>query len=157
MEEGRRRSRATVGTRPGWEKNEWAMAASLVWFLVAIAVDVVMVAFGSSGWSQELAAMLLVGVLAQLVLAVLVFVGPMLRGRDLATRDRLIARVERLALLRAATFTTTSASACSSARSWLYGSPIFPTSRPSVPVGSLWRQPPLPVRPAALANRDLRS
>jgi hypothetical protein len=82
----------------------WALAASLIWFLVAIAVDIIMVASGSPGWSQELAAMLLVGVLAQLVLAVLSYVGPMLRGRDLATRDRLIARVERLARLRSATF-----------------------------------------------------
>ena len=63
----------------------WAIATSLIWFLIASAVDIVMVAFGSPAWSQELAAMLLLGVLAQLVLAVLSHVGPMLRGRDLAT------------------------------------------------------------------------
>lgn len=82
----------------------WALAASLIWFLVAIAVDIIRVALGSPGWSQELAAMLLVGMLVQLILAVLTHVGPMLRGRDLATRDRLIARVERLARLRSAVF-----------------------------------------------------
>lgn len=82
----------------------WALAASLAWFLIAIAVDIVMVASGSPGWSQELATMLLVGVLAQLVLVVLSYVGPMLRGRDLATRDQLIARVERRAASRSAAF-----------------------------------------------------
>jgi nitrite reductase (NO-forming) len=82
----------------------WAVAASLVWFAIAVVLDIVIVAFGAPGWPREVTAMLLLGVLTQLVLAVLSYVGPMLRGRNSATRDRLIARVERLALARAAAF-----------------------------------------------------
>jgi hypothetical protein len=82
----------------------WAVAASLSWFLIAIATDIVMMVTGSSGWSYSLAVMLLVGVLTQLVLAVLAYVGPMLRGRDFGSRDRLLARVERFARTRTAVF-----------------------------------------------------
>lgn len=82
----------------------WAVVASLAWFVVAIAVDVVLVAFASPGWSQQRSAMILLGALTQLIIAVLAHIGPMLRGRDLATRDRLLARVERLARVRTATF-----------------------------------------------------
>jgi hypothetical protein len=63
-----------------------------------------MMVVGVTGWSRSLAVMLLVGVLTQLVLAVLGYVGPMLRGRDFGTRDRLLARVERFAGTRTAVF-----------------------------------------------------
>jgi hypothetical protein len=82
----------------------WAVAASLSWFLIAIATDIMMMVVGVTGWSRSLAVMLLVGVLTQLVLAVLGYVGPMLRGRDFGTRDRLLARVERFAGTRTAVF-----------------------------------------------------
>ena len=80
----------------------WAVAASLTWFLVAIATDVVVVATGANGGWAALGVMLLVGFLAQLVLTVLLYVAPMLRGRSFAARDRVIARVERLARIRTA-------------------------------------------------------
>jgi hypothetical protein len=80
----------------------WAIMASATWFLFAITADVVTVAAGRPGWSHGLAPALLIGMLAQLVLAVLLFVTPMLRGRDLSSRDRLIARVERGARTRTA-------------------------------------------------------
>ena len=81
----------------------WAVMGALVWFLVAIAIDIVLVATGTPSWSHGMSAALLIGMLAQLVLAVLLYVGPMLRGRDLAARDRLLARVERFARSRTGT------------------------------------------------------
>jgi uncharacterized membrane protein YuzA (DUF378 family) len=81
----------------------WMVAASLGWFVVAIATALVRAVLGVPGWSRALAPMLLLGVLAQLVLAVLAYITPMLRGRDFATRDRLLARLEHLARIRAGT------------------------------------------------------
>lgn len=80
----------------------WGIAASVVWFPVAIVVDTVLIMVGQAGWSVGLAVTLLVGVLAQLILTVLLHVAPMLRGRDFAGRDRIIARTERLPRTRTA-------------------------------------------------------
>jgi hypothetical protein len=81
----------------------WSVAAVVVWLPVGVAIDMVLLVFGRPGWSVGLAVALLIGVFAQLILAVLLYVTPMLRGRDLATRDALIARTERLARTRTAT------------------------------------------------------
>ncbi len=78
----------------------WGVGASLTWFLIAIVVDLVLVVTGIGGWPLALTEILLVGVLAQLVLTVLLFVAPMLRGRTFGARDRVLARVERLARSR---------------------------------------------------------
>ena len=80
----------------------WPVAATVIWFPVAVLVDTVRVVFGRPGWSLGLAAVLLLGVLAQLILAVLLHVAPLLRGRDFATRDLLIARTEQLPRTRTA-------------------------------------------------------
>ncbi len=78
----------------------WGVGASLAWFLLAIVVDLVLVVSGVGGWPLALTSILLVGVLAQLVLTVLLFVAPMLRGRTFGARDRVLRRVERLARTR---------------------------------------------------------
>jgi nitrite reductase (NO-forming) len=78
----------------------WGVGASLAWFLLAIAVDLLLVVTGVGGWPLALSSILLVGVLAQLVLTVLLFVAPMLRGRTFGARDRVLARVEFLARTR---------------------------------------------------------
>ncbi len=79
----------------------WGVGASMAWFLLAIVVDLLIVVTGLGGWPLALTSVLLIGVLAQLVLTVLLYVAPMLRGRTFGARDRVLARVERLARTRA--------------------------------------------------------
>jgi nitrite reductase (NO-forming) len=81
----------------------WGLAAVLLWLPVGIAIDTVLLAVGRPGWSVGLAVTLLIGVFAQLILTVLLYVAPMLRGRDFASRDALIAKTERLPRARTAT------------------------------------------------------
>lgn len=78
----------------------WAVSASLGWMLVTVAAGMVLGAFGHGGWPPALVTAALVGALAQLVLTVLLYVAPMLRGRSFAARDRVLARVERFARTR---------------------------------------------------------
>ena len=80
----------------------WSIAASIIWLPVAVVVDTVLLVLGRPGWSVGLAVALLVGVLAQLILTVLLHVAPLLRGRDFAARDLIIARTEQLPRTRAA-------------------------------------------------------
>jgi hypothetical protein len=80
----------------------WSVAAVVVWLPVGVAIDMVLLVVGRPGWSVGLAVALLIGVFTQLILAVLLYVSPMLRGRDFASRDALIARTERLARTRTA-------------------------------------------------------
>ncbi|MFA9431366.1 hypothetical protein [Egicoccus sp. AB-alg2] len=63
-------------------------------FPVVVAADVVVVAAGAWRWLDALGIAVLTGVLAQAILATLVYLAPMLRGRTTAARDRLIARLE---------------------------------------------------------------
>jgi hypothetical protein len=81
----------------------WSVAAVVLWLPVGVAIDLILLVAGRPGWSVGLAVALLIGVFAQLILAVLLFVTPMLRGRDFASRDALIARTERLPRTRTAT------------------------------------------------------
>jgi len=81
----------------------WSLAAVVLWLPVGVAIDMVLLVLGRPGWSVGLAVALLIGVFAQLILAVLLYVTPMLRGRDFASRDALIARTERLPRTRTAT------------------------------------------------------
>jgi nitrite reductase (NO-forming) len=80
----------------------WSLAAVVLWLPVGVAIDMVLLVVGRPGWSVGLAVALLIGVFAQLILAVLLYVTPMLRGRDFASRDALIARTERLPRTRTA-------------------------------------------------------
>ena len=81
----------------------WSLAAVVLWLPIGVAIDTVLLAVGRPGWSVGLAVALLIGVFAQLILTVLLYVAPMLRGRDVASRDALIARTERLPRTRTAT------------------------------------------------------
>lgn len=81
----------------------WGVAAALLWLSLGVAIDVVLLTLGRPAWSVGLAVALLVGVFAQLILTVLLYVTPMLRGRDLASREVLIGRTERLPRTRTAT------------------------------------------------------
>lgn len=82
----------------------WSLVAVGTWFPVAVWADVAIVATGS--WRLLAAAGLavLIGVLAQTIVAVLGYLAPMLRARTFAGRDRLMARFEHLARTRAVTF-----------------------------------------------------
>jgi hypothetical protein len=75
--------------------------AMTVWLPVALAVDVTAVATGQRRWLEVAGVLLLIGVLAQALLAVLVFLMPNLRGRGFAARERLQATAERGAGARA--------------------------------------------------------
>ena len=75
----------------------WSVTAALVWFPIAVVTNIVAVMVGVSGWSTGVGIMLLVGVLAQLVLAVVLYVAPTLRrrpaqgaGPDLVRLGRLV-------------------------------------------------------------------
>lgn len=81
----------------------WSLAAVVLWLPIGVAIDLVLLVVGRPGWSVGLAVALLIGVFAQLILAVLLYVTPMLRGRDFASRDALIARTERLPRTRTVT------------------------------------------------------
>lgn len=82
----------------------WHLLAVAVWFPLAVWADVVIVA--AAEWRLLVSAGLavMVGVLVQTIVAVLGYLAPMLRERSFAGRDRLIARFERLARLRAGLF-----------------------------------------------------
>jgi hypothetical protein len=65
-----------------------------VWLPVVAVADVLVVASGSWRWLDALGVAALAGVLAQAVLATLIYLTPMLRGRTPDTRDRLRQRLE---------------------------------------------------------------
>jgi hypothetical protein len=52
-----------------------------IWLPIALALDVAAVALGQRQWLEAAGVILLVGALAQAVLAVLLYLTPMLRGR----------------------------------------------------------------------------
>lgn len=63
--------------------------------------DVLVLAFGQWRWLDAVGVAALTGVLAQAILATLVYLAPMLRGRTTAARDLVIARLETGARTRA--------------------------------------------------------
>jgi nitrite reductase (NO-forming) len=77
------------------------LVAALGWFAVAAAADAVVVAAGAWRWLDAVGVVFGVGVAAQLVVAVVLYLLPSLRGRGFAVRDALIARTELGAGLRA--------------------------------------------------------
>jgi hypothetical protein len=91
--------RAAAGAKPYAARGP--VLAVTVWLPIALAVDVVAVAAGQRRWLEVAGVLLLVGVLAQAVLAVLVFLMPNLRGEGFAARERLLATAERGAGARA--------------------------------------------------------
>lgn len=79
----------------------WSVVGAAMWLPVGVALDVGVVATGQRSAFDAVGVVLFVGVLAQLVLAVLLHLVPQLRGRDGATRSRLQLRSERFAITRA--------------------------------------------------------
>lgn len=75
--------------------------AALGWFVLVVGADVVAVLSGNLGLLTPLGLAVGTGVLLQLILAVVLFLIPSLRGRDLASRAALVARAERGGITRA--------------------------------------------------------
>ncbi len=65
-----------------------------LWFPLAVWADVVVVATGSWRWLDALGVVALTGVLAQAILATLVYLAPMLRGRSTGSREIVRVRLE---------------------------------------------------------------
>jgi hypothetical protein len=78
----------------------WHVIATSTWFVVAVWVDVVVVASGAWRFLDALGAAALLGVLGQGIVTALGYVAPMLRSRSFAGRDTTLARLERGARLR---------------------------------------------------------
>jgi hypothetical protein len=85
--------RAAEGAKPYAARGP--VLAITVWLPIALALDVVAVGAGQRRWLEAAGVVLLIGVLAQALLTVLVFLLPNLRGRGFAARERLLARAER--------------------------------------------------------------
>ena len=93
---------AAWGAKPA--PARWSLVAVGTWFPVAVWADVAIVATASWRLLSAVGLAVLIGVLAQTIVAVLGYLGPMLRARTFAGRDRLMARFEHLARTRAAVF-----------------------------------------------------
>jgi hypothetical protein len=76
-----------------------------VWFPLVVWADVVVVATSTWRWLDALGAAALTGVLAQAILATLVYLAPMLRGRSTGSREVVRARLEVGARSRAVAMT----------------------------------------------------
>ena len=94
--------RATRGTDRS--AAGFSVGAALTWFLLAIGLDITTIVTGLPGWAHGLATLLLVGVLAQLALAVLSHIAPAMRDPAPARSMRPGARIERAAQVRAVLF-----------------------------------------------------
>jgi hypothetical protein len=77
------------------------LPAALGWFSLAVLADVAVVAAGAHRLLPALGLAVGLGVLLQLILAVVLYLLPSLRGRGFAARDALIARTEIAAVVRA--------------------------------------------------------
>ncbi len=95
-------ARGAVGA--GGSATRWPVAAVAVWFPLLAWADVAVVLTGRWALLNALGLAMLLGVLVQAVAATLVFLTPMLRGRSFASRDLLLARLERGAPARTAVF-----------------------------------------------------
>ena len=73
-----------------------------LWFPLVVWADVLVVATGSWRWLDALGTVALTGVLAQAILATLVYLAPMLRGRSTGSRETVRERLEVGARTRAA-------------------------------------------------------
>ncbi|MEX2324393.1 MAG: hypothetical protein WD576_01460 [Nitriliruptoraceae bacterium] len=80
------------------------IVAVAFWFGGAAIADVVVIATAQWAWLDAIGAMMLAGVLAQAILATLIYLTPMLRGRTAQARDIMRDRLDRAALVRAVAF-----------------------------------------------------
>jgi nitrite reductase (NO-forming) len=84
--------------------TRWPTIAASVWFPFLVWADAFVIATGTWRHLTTLGLAVLIGVLLQAIATVLVFVAPMLRGADFATRDGLLARFERGSTARTAVY-----------------------------------------------------
>jgi hypothetical protein len=82
----------------------WTIVAVCTWFPALVAADAVVVATASWRWLDALGLAALVGVLAQAILATLVYLAPMLRGRTTGDREAVRYRLEVAAIPRVVAF-----------------------------------------------------
>lgn len=73
----------------------WPVAAFSLWFPVVVWADVGVITTGQWRWLDVAGLAMVLGVLVQAMVAVLTYLAPMLRSRDFAGRDQLLARFER--------------------------------------------------------------
>lgn len=71
------------------------------WFVVAVWADVMVVALGRWAWLDVVGLIALAGVLAQAIIATLIYLAPMLRGRTTGSREAMRLRLEVGATARA--------------------------------------------------------
>ena len=95
---------AARGAKP--TTNRWPVIALSLWFPVAAWADVAVIATGAWRFLEVVGLAALLGVLVQTIAVVLTYVSPMLRSRSFAGRDRLLARFERGATVRALAYNT---------------------------------------------------
>jgi hypothetical protein len=82
----------------------WTIVAVCTWFPVLVVADAVVVATAAWRWLDALGLAALVGVLAQAILATLVYLAPMLRGRTTGDRELVRHRLEVAAVPRTIAF-----------------------------------------------------
>lgn len=82
------------------------LVATSLWLVGLVWADVVLIASGAWTLLPLVGTVALVGVLLQAILATLTYLAPMLRGRSFATRDLLIARLEKRSTARTVAFNT---------------------------------------------------
>lgn len=92
----------TAAHRAGPSAPRWPLVAAAVWFPVVAWADVAVIASGRWRLLDAVGLAMLLGVLAQVITAVLTYLAPMLRMRTLGGRDRLRARLEIGATVRTA-------------------------------------------------------
>jgi hypothetical protein len=93
---------AAVGAKP--TAVRWPVVAVAAWFPVAVWADVAVVATGTWRYLDAVGLSMFLGVLAQVVVAVLGYLAPMLRVGGSSGRARIRARLEHLARTRAVAF-----------------------------------------------------
>jgi hypothetical protein len=81
-----------------------AIVALCAWFIVVVWLDVAVVSTATWWWFDTLGVIALAGVLAQAILATLLYLAPMLRGRSSEERAEITARLERGRTVRAVLF-----------------------------------------------------
>lgn len=93
--------RAVYAARPSAQRP--LVIALTVWFPVVVWADALVVATGQWRWLDAVGAAAFTGVLGQAILATLLYLAPLLRGRSANARELIRARLEVLARTRAAT------------------------------------------------------
>lgn len=94
--------RAVVGAARSSDRSpvRWPVVGAAVWLPLGVALDILVVATTQRQAFDAVGVVLFIGVLTQLILAVFLHLAPQLRGRDAASRDRLLARTGRLVVAR---------------------------------------------------------